>query len=200
MIGEDLGTVPEAVTQAMERYVAYHYKVLLFEQELDGRFKPPSAYVSNAVATVTTHDLPTLRGWWEEHDLNLRDRLNLYPSQQMRAQAHTQRGTERLQLLQALTEQGLWRWQSGQALPQYSPALARAIHAYLGLSRSGIALVQIEDLIGMTDPVNVPGTDREHANWQRKILMNTADIFARADVRDMIDAMNRARRGENPNA
>ena len=46
VIGEDLGTVPEAVTQAMERYVAYHYKVLLFEQELDGRFKPPSAYVS----------------------------------------------------------------------------------------------------------------------------------------------------------
>jgi 4-alpha-glucanotransferase len=144
--------------------------------------------------------LPTLRGWWEEHDLNLRDRLNLYPSQQMRAQAHTQRGTERLQLLQALTEQRLWRWHPGQALPQYSPALARAIHAYLGLSRSGIALVQIEDLIGMTDPVNVPGTDREHANWQRKILMNTPDIFARTDVRDIIDAMNRARRGENPNA
>jgi 4-alpha-glucanotransferase len=200
VIGEDLGTVPEAVTRAMERYLAYHYKVLLFEQELDGSFKSPEAYVSNAVATVTTHDLPTLRGWWEEHDLTLRDRLNLYPTQQMREQAHAQRAAERLQLLYALTKEKLWHWRQGEPLPPYSSALARAIHVFLGLSRAGIALIQLEDLIGMTDPVNVPGTDREHANWQRKILMNTVDIFARPEVRDMIDAMNRARRGENPNA
>ena len=93
-----------------------------------------------------------------------------------------------------------WHWRQGEPLPPYSSALARAIHVFLGLSRAGIALIQLEDLIGMTDPVNVPGTDREHANWQRKILMNTVDIFARPEVRDMIDAMNRARRGENPNA
>ena len=118
----------------------------------------------------------------------------------MRAQAHTQRADRALQLLQALTEQGLWRWRPDQALPQYSPPLRARSMPFWACRTPGIALVQIEDLIGMTDPVNVPGTDREHANWQRKILMNTADIFARADVRDMIDAMNRARRGENPNA
>ena len=60
-------------------------------------------------------------------------------------------------------------------------------------------MLQIEDLIGMVDPVNVPGTYNEHANWQRKVAMDTRDIFDRADVRDMLDAMNRSRRGENPN-
>jgi 4-alpha-glucanotransferase len=61
-------------------------------------------------------------------------------------------------------------------------------------------MIQIEDLIGMLDPVNVPGTDKEHANWQRKVTEDTSAIFARPEVRDMLQAMQKARRGENPNA
>ena len=57
----------------------------------------------------------------------------------------------------------------GEPLPAYSAALSRAVHAFIGLSRANIAMIQIEDLIGMSDPVNVPGTDTEHANWQRKV-------------------------------
>ncbi|HEX2494308.1 MAG TPA: 4-alpha-glucanotransferase [Steroidobacter sp.] len=199
VIGEDLGTVPDAMTHAMERYNAYHYKVLLFEQTPDGRFKPPSAYVRSALATVTTHDLPTLRGWWEEQDLALRDRLDLYPSEDLKTQAHQARASDRRELLHALTAVGLWRWHPDQPLPPYSAALSRAVHAYLGLSNAAIALIQIEDLIGMTDPVNVPGTDAEHPNWQRKTSMNTAEIFARQDVRDILEGMNTARTGRNPN-
>ena len=200
VIGEDLGTVPEAMTVAMEHYRAYHYKVLLFEQEPSGRFKPPSAYVPTALAVVTTHDLPTLRGWWEEGDLTLRDKLDLYPSAEFKAQAHATRASERRELLLALVAENLWRWSPDQPLPQYSPALARAVHAFLGLSRANVAMIQIEDLIGMGDPVNVPGTDTEYANWQRKVTHDTADIFARADARDILAAMNSARRGVNPNA
>jgi 4-alpha-glucanotransferase len=199
-IGEDLGTVPEAMTQAMEHYRAYHYKVLLFEQEPNGRFKPPSAYVPTALAVVTTHDLPTLRGWWEEGDLALRERLDLYPSAEFKAQAAATRAAERRELLLALVAENLWHWSPDQPLPAYSPALARAVHAFLGLSRANVAMIQIEDLIGMGDPVNVPGTDTEHANWQRKVTQDTAEIFARADVRDILEAMNSARRGVNPNA
>ena len=200
VIGEDLGTVPEAMTRAMEHYRAYHYKVLLFEQEPSGRFKPPGAYVPTALAAVTTHDLPTLRGWWEEGDLALRDRLDLYPSAEFKTQAHATRAAERRELLLALVAENLWRWSPDQPLPQYSPALARAVHAFLGLSRAHVAMMQIEDLIGMGDPVNVPGTDTEYANWQRKVTQETAEIFARADVRDILAAMDSARRGVNPNA
>jgi 4-alpha-glucanotransferase len=199
VIGEDLGTVPEAMTVAMEHYRAYHYKVLLFEQELNGRFKPPSAYVPTALAVVTTHDLPTLRGWWEEGDLALRDRLDLYPSAELKSQAHATRASERRELLLALVAENLWHWSPDQPLPHYSPALARAVHAFLGLSRANVAMIQIEDLIGMSDPVNVPGTDTEYANWQRKVTQDTAEIFARDDARDILAAMNSARRGVNPN-
>lgn len=200
VIGEDLGTVAEPMTRAMERSRMYHYKVLLFEQELDGRFKPPSAYVKSALATVTTHDLPTLRGWWEAHDVDLRARLDLYPNDELKNQAHAVRESERRHLLQALVDAGLWHWHPEQSLPDYSAALSRAVHAFLGMSNANIALIQIEDLLGMTDPVNVPGTDTEHANWQRKVSLETAEIFAREDVREILDGMHRARKGENPNA
>jgi 4-alpha-glucanotransferase len=200
VIGEDLGTVPEAMTIAMEHYRAYHYKVLLFEQEPNGKFKPPDAYVPTALAVVTTHDLPTLRGWWEEGDLTLRDRLDLYPSAEFKAQAHAARAAERRELLLALVAENLWRWSPDQPLPPYSPALSRAVHAYLALSRANIAMIQIEDLIGMGDPVNVPGTYTEYLNWQRKVTQDTADIFARTDVRDILAAVNSARRGVHPNS
>lgn len=199
VIGEDLGTVPEAMTEAMERYHVYHYKVLLFEQDASGRFKPPAAYVDSALAAMTTHDLPTLRGWWEEHDLRLRDQLDLYPSEQLKTQAHTARASDRRELLLALAAANLWHWHPDQPLPPYSAALSRAVHAFLGLSNANIALVQIEDLIGMADPVNVPGTDKEHANWQRKVALNTSEIFTREDARDILAALNTARAGRNPN-
>ena len=60
VIGEDLGTVPEDVRLAMERYHLYHYKVVLFEREANGRFKPPGEYVSHALATVTADGGPAL--------------------------------------------------------------------------------------------------------------------------------------------
>lgn len=199
VIGEDLGTVPDEVRVAMEQYQLNHYKVLLFEQA-DGAFKPPSAYVKSSLATVTTHDLPTLRSWWESHDIDLRQQLNLYPSDAVLQSVREARAAELPAMMAALVREGLWRWQPHEPLPPYSAALARAIHAFLGLSAANFAMVQIEDLIGMIPPVNVPGTDREHANWQRKVALDTREIFARAEVKDMLDAMNRARRGENPNA
>lgn len=200
VVGEDLGTVPVEMREAMEHYEAYHYKVLLFEKQGDGSFKAPSLYVNNALATVTTHDLPTLRGWWEVQDIALRDRLNLYPDATVAQAIRDTRAIELREMMKALTSQGLWHWQEHEPLPEYSPALARAIQCYLGLSCANVAMIQIEDLIGMVDPVNVPGTDKEHANWQRKVTEDTVAIFARPEVRDMLQAMGKARRGENPNA
>jgi 4-alpha-glucanotransferase len=200
VIGEDLGTVPEAMTGAMEHYHAYHYKVLMFEQRPDGTFKRPDEYVPHAMAVVTTHDLPTLRGWWEGSDVTLRAQLDLYPSDELRLQAHDSRVRDRVSLLRALVAADLWRWNEGEPLPQYSAALSRAVHAFIGLSSSNIALLQIEDLIGMTDPVNVPGTDTEHANWQRKVSASLTDIFSSPETKDILAAMDAARKGVNPNA
>jgi 4-alpha-glucanotransferase len=106
---------------------------------------------------------------------------------------------DRVSLLRALVAAGLWHWHDGEPLPAYNAALSRAVHAFIGLSNSNIALIQIEDLIGMVDPVNVPGTDTEHANWQRKVAASISDIFSSGDTKDILAAMDAARRGVNPN-
>lgn len=199
VIGEDLGTVPDEVRHAMTQYQLYHYKVLLFEKHGDGRFKPPHDYLHHAVATATTHDLPPLKAWWRGEDLELRDRLGLYPSDDVAMRLHRERETDRVELLRALREARLWHWRDGEPLPEFSAALARAIHLYLGATQAALVLVQLEDLIGMTDPVNVPGTHTEHANWQRKLTVTTADIFARAEVRETLAALGKSRAGADPN-
>jgi 4-alpha-glucanotransferase len=199
IIGEDLGTVPDEMREGMQRHELLHYKVLLFERNPDGAFKAPQAYASRALATVTTHDLPTLRGWWGGLDLKLRDRLNLYPDTAMRTLLYAERGTERQQMMRALVAAGLWRWKEGEPIPPYSNALSRAIHLYLGSSRAALMTVQLEDLLGMTDPVNVPGTDKEHANWQRKLTAPATEIFARDPVLELLAALNKARAGIDPN-
>ena len=200
VIGEDLGTVPDEMRSAMAQHLLYHYKVLLFEKNASGDFHSPQQYPFHAVATATTHDLPPLKAWWQLDDIELRERLGLYPQATTAAQLRAERELDRRALLQALTNAGLWYWHDHQPLPEYSLALSRAVHLYLATSRSAIVLVQLEDLCGMTDPVNVPGTHTEHANWQRKLGLTTAEILGLTDVQEMLRALSKARAGENPNA
>jgi 4-alpha-glucanotransferase len=173
VVGEDLGTVPDEMRRAMAEYAVYSYKVLLFEKQPDGRFTRPEEYLRRAIATVTTHDLPTLRGYWEGRDLELRDRLSLFPGAEIRRHVYEERVRDRAQLLAALEGASLRPDGCTGPEPPFSEALARAIHLYLARSSATLVVLQIEDLVGMTDPVNVPGTSDEHANWQRKV---TADL------------------------
>jgi 4-alpha-glucanotransferase len=177
IVGEDLGTVPDEMRRAMAEYAVYHYKVLLFEKETDGSFRRPGQYVRRAIATVTTHDLPTLRGYWEGRDLALRDKLNLFPGEEIRRQVLEERVRDRAQLLAALEAAGLRPQAAQRGEAGFSVELARAIQLYLAKSAAALAVLQIEDLIGMSDPVNVPGTSAEHANWQRKITATIQDVF-----------------------
>lgn len=199
VIGEDLGTVPDAVRIAMSRYGVAHYKVMLFEREADGRFKAPGLYERRSLAAVTTHDLPTFRGWWDGVDIEIASRLSLYPDAATRERVLAGRQQDRYFFMRALVAAGLWHWQEHESLPPASHALVRAAHLYLALSTAQLAVVQIEDLAGMTDPVNVPGTHLEHPNWQRKISDPAAAILGRKEVREMLHALGVARTGRNPN-
>jgi len=197
VVGEDLGTVPDEMRRAMPQYAVYSYKVLLFEKRQDGTFKRPGDYVRRAIATVSTHDLPTLRGWWEGLDLELRDRLRLFPGEEIRRYVHDERGRDRTELLAALASQGLAAGVSAAngTPPAWSNELSRAIHLYLAACQSALVVVQVEDLMGMTDPVNVPGTSHEHANWQRKVSTDLDALFADPDAVRLLDEMARTRSG-----
>jgi 4-alpha-glucanotransferase len=193
VVGEDLGTVPDEVRHAMAEYAVYSYKVLLFEKHADGRFKRPEEYVRRAIATVTTHDLPTLRGYWEGRDLELRDRLNLFPGEEVRRHVYVERVHDRAQLLAALDATGLAPADRAGADAPFDDGLARAIHLYLAKSAAALVVLQIEDLLGITDPVNVPGTCDEHANWQRKVTATLQDALTRESTARLFSAVQAAR-------
>ena len=181
VVGEDLGVVPDEMRRAMPDYGLYHYKVLLFERA-EGRFRRPEEYVRHALATVTTHDMPTLRSYWEGRDIELRRRLNLYPSDAVEGEVARERAGDRELLLQALRSQGLEPAQPAEPADPFHADLARALHVYLARSASALVALQIEDLLGEILPVNVPGTDREYPNWQRKLPALIEDMSARPDL------------------
>jgi 4-alpha-glucanotransferase len=192
VVGEDLGVVPDEIRSALPRFGVYHYKVVMFEQK-EGEFVAPGDYVRHALATVTTHDLPTLHGWWSGHDIDLWERLGFYADADIAANARARRGEERARLLRALRQESLWPGEEA-GVPEYSADLARAVHVFLARSQAALVTVQLEDMIGMLEPVNVPGTSREYSNWTRRMTASAAEIFARADVRALTAAVSGARR------
>jgi 4-alpha-glucanotransferase len=181
IVGEDLGVVPDEMRRAMPQFGLYHYKVLLFEKDGD-RFKRPDEFLPQALATVTTHDMPTLRSFWEGRDIELRRELKLYPTQELENGVREVREHDRVALLAALADQGLKPAVPASPSEPFSLDLAHALHVYLARSSAILAAIQIEDLLGMTDPVNVPGTDHEYPNWQRKLSAGIEEMSARADL------------------
>jgi 4-alpha-glucanotransferase len=180
VVGEDLGVVPDEMRRAMPQFGLYHYKVLLFEK-VEGRYRRPGEYVRDALATVTTHDMPTLRSFWEGRDIDLRSALRLYPSPELEQDVRAARARDREALLGALSEEGLLPGAPASAAEPFTLELAHALHVYLARSSAVLAAIQIEDLLGMTEPVNVPGTHHEYPNWQRKLSRDLEDLEIRED-------------------
>jgi 4-alpha-glucanotransferase len=192
VVGEDLGVVPDEIRRAMPQFGLYHYKVLLFEK-IDGRFRSPDDFAARALATTTTHDMPTLRSYWEGHDIELRRRLNLYPSPEIHGEVLREREHDRAALLDALRAEGLAPAHPSTPQEPFTAEFAQAAHLYLARTRSILAALQIEDLLGMVEPVNVPGTHLEHLNWSRKLSADLEDMMARVDFDAAFAEINQAR-------
>jgi 4-alpha-glucanotransferase len=137
--------------------------------------------------------MPTLRSFWEARDIELRRRLNLYPSLDIQSEVMRERDQDRTALLAALQEQGLQPAAPAAPSEPFTDELANALHIYLARSRSRLVSLQIEDLLGMVDPVNVPGTDREYPNWRRKLTADIEDMITRRDFDESFAAVHRAR-------
>jgi len=68
------------------------------------------------------------------------------------------------------------------------------MHRYLARCGAALVAVQLEDLLNVVDPVNVPGTHQEYPNWRRKIPFALEATLARADVVEALDEIDQARR------
>ena len=175
VIGEDLGTVPDEVRAAMRERGMIGCRPLIFEKRHDGEFRGPGEIEPEAAVSVTTHDLPTLAGWWLGRDIEVRERLGLFAADSVRDAQRAARESDRAALLRALEREGLLPVGTAAdpaALPELGPDLARAVHACAARSPSRILAVQPEDLLGMTEQVNLPGSTSDiYPNWSRKLAV-----------------------------
>jgi (1->4)-alpha-D-glucan 1-alpha-D-glucosylmutase len=177
VIGEDLGTVPDHVRQTLAERDVLSYRVLMFERDGAGEFKPPEAYPEAALATASTHDLPTLAGWWAGHDIEVRAKLGMLGPEAARLQE--ERAEDRRRLLRALERAGVLPDDASGALssPKLTAALAESIAAFLAATPSLIAVLQLEDVVLAREQANLPGTVDAHPNWRRKLPVTIDDAL-----------------------
>ena len=162
VIAEDLGTVPEGLRDDLSRRGMLGMRVLPFERDAEGEFVPPTQWDADAVAMTGTHDTPTVVGWWKGRDIEWRAQISGKPVDL------EERTSERRYLVQALGLTG------DQPLDQILEAVADA--------PAPLAIFPLEDLLGLEEQPNLPGTVGEHPNWRRRMPAEAGALLARMDV------------------
>ena len=166
VVGEDLGTVPDGLRGALDASGLHGCAILQFEGGPPG-FRAPEDFPARSLASFGTHDTPTLAGWWEAADADLREGLghaDAAGAEAMRAE----RAGARAALARLLAERGLLPEGVDPAAPpaELTPALRDAVHAALAGAGSALAAVQIDDALDERRQQNVPGTVTEAPNWR----------------------------------
>jgi (1->4)-alpha-D-glucan 1-alpha-D-glucosylmutase len=196
VIGEDLGTVPPEVRAAMGQRGVLSCHPLFFERDREsGAFRAPAAYPSEALVSVGTHDLPTLSGYWQGHDLDLRSALGLIPTAELRDSQVVERAQTRAQLLVALGAEGLLESsQHPLAQPAMTSEMVRAVLVFLARSPAKLLEIQPEDVLGQIDQVNLPGSlASQHPNWRRKLTLDLEEWAGDARFQALRKALGEAR-------
>jgi 4-alpha-glucanotransferase len=177
VIGEDLGTVPEGFREQMADWGIWSYQVMMFERDDRGSFRGVDHYSANALVTFNTHDLSTYAGWRSFSDLKLKRSLGIDPGESDDARWHA---------LNMLTD--ILRHHAIDGHDLY------AVAGFLARTKSRLLTISLEDLLGVTDQPNIPGTVDEHPNWRRRLPLALDEIVAAIDV----PALKTATHGRTP--
>ena len=164
VIGEDLGTVPEGFREKLAANGIWGYRVMLFERDHDGSFLAPDHYAPDVLVTFNTHDLPTFAGWRDGHDLAVKRSLGLDPGEtDGDREASLRRFDERIR--------------AGASERRFDSVIG-----FLGRTPSRILALALEDLLGVADQPNIPGTIDQHPNWRRKLPCGLDTLDAKLDA------------------
>jgi 4-alpha-glucanotransferase len=194
VVGEDLGTVPEGFRDRLSKANILSYRVLFFEQGDKGVFRTSEEYPFLALSVVGSHDLPTFRGWWQGRDVQLKQRLGLYPSETEFTHQQSTRERDKAELLEMLCREGL-------ILSDVEPSvetLVTAVHKFLSLTSSALAMVQIDDVTGEVEQVNVPATSDENPNWRRRLALTMKEISSDQHTTGLLRILSNERPRSTP--
>ena len=165
VIGEDLGTVPEGFREQMRDWGIWSYQVMMFERDDQGRFRGIDHYSSNALVTFNTHDLSTYAGWRSFSDLKLKRSLGIDPGESDGARWHALTMLSDVLRQHAIDDHDLY-----------------AVVGFLARAKSRLLAVSLEDLLGVIDQPNIPGTVNEHPNWRQRLPVALDKIVSAIDV------------------
>jgi 4-alpha-glucanotransferase len=178
VIGEDLGTVPERFREEIAEWGIWSYRVMMFERDHHGNFCTSDRYAANALVTFNTHDLATFAGWRSASDLNLKRSLGMDPGESDDARHHAWNMLSDVLRHQAIERDDFY-----------------AVLAFLAKTKSRLLAVALEDLLGVADQPNIPGTVNEHPNWRRRLDVEISRIADSIDVTALQEAISERRNG-----
>ncbi len=218
VIGENLGTVPAGFNARLEQAGILGTSVLWFERSpavlpssgsaLAIDFTPSAQWSAQAVAMPSTHDLPTITGWWQGRDLYWREQQGLLSG----LAAEQETATRRLD--KGLLQQALQREDSSlksgddctdptpapldvaTAFGACAPAPLDAILAFVARTPSPLALFSMEDVLGVLEQPNLPGplpTSGIHPNWRQRLPLTVQALGASTRLQASAAAIAQAR-------
>ena len=188
VIGEDLGTMPPDFRTRCRDAGMAGMDVLWFQRHGE-RFLRPDEWRDDAVAMTTTHDLPTVAGWWRGADLELRRDLGTVTEHEVAQRPH-----DRDLLWRTFIEAGV---ASGPmpGVEETDPAVDAAI-GFVARAPGPLAIVPLEDIMGVAEQPNLPGTIDQHPNWRRRFRLPADQLLQQPDAERRLRRLNerRARR------
>ncbi|WP_028621100.1 4-alpha-glucanotransferase [Pseudomonas sp. Ant30-3] len=187
VLGEDLGTVPDGLQEKLIARSILGMRVMLFEQD-NAHFKGTLDWSDNALATTSTHDLPTINGWWHGHDIDWNARLGMVDAQgEIEWRQHREREREGLRRVLAEDPQN-FREESHET-DQVLDATIR----FLGHTPAPLVLLPLEDALGIEQQANLPGTTNEHPNWSRRLPGDSENLLDDPDAARRLELLACAR-------
>jgi len=182
VIAEDLGVVPAGFRDRLAERHLLGMRVLPFERDAAGDFTDSAHWTREAAAMTSTHDLTPIAGWWRGIDIEWRDRLG------HEGDTPEQRAIDRARFWNA-AGQGEMPTPTDPA-----PAVDAAVR-HVARSACEVAVVAIEDLAGLEQAPNLPGTIDQHPNWRRRLPEETGMLLTEPATARRLDMLRRERPG-----
>jgi len=186
VVGEDLGTVEPEVRKTLARFGIFSYRLFYFEKNQQNEFRRSSEYPAQALVSSTTHDLPTLAGFWLGTDIEARRAAGMLDDEGFRAQTEN-RMREKQKMLDVLAGEKLLpdhMPRYAAAYPELTGELHNAIVGFLAETPSQLLAINEEDLTKELEQQNLPGTTWQYPNWGRKMRYTVEQLRSDGEARD----------------
>jgi 4-alpha-glucanotransferase len=175
VVGEDLGTVEPGVRERLAAEGVLSYRLAWFEHGPDDGRRRAADYPRLALAATTTHDLPTVAGFFSGTDIDhLYDIGVATPGGPEQADQEAQRES----LCRLLEDEGLLAPDERSV-----PAIVAALYGFLARTPSMLVAATLEDAVEAHDRPNVPGTIDQRPNWSLPLPVPLDDLAADPRVR-----------------